>query len=517
MHCDLRGQQKIASILEAEIKDQIYVLPEDFATREFYPSLESLKRKFIIKSKGTVPASQLPASQLPADEDNEPSMLVSTSDDPCIDVDALMRRVVEKVNKRSLEKKFEGHTKAKKNEEEERKSDADNISKRDCEQNTNDYVHNQLKEGHFLLHDRLKNNILPDIPILRGQMSSPATFQNRTSPNPNLNLNAEDIGIVINTVNSEVLKTESGAKSQPNLDDIKTHEGKKKKKKKKEKKVKSYDGLAKYYTLFGSKMNFTAPRSVWEISSLSEDKIKNLMKSKPLDIIDFCKKYFIRVYPGGTRVDSSNYDPVKAWTAGGQMVALNYQTADEAMLLNYAKFAANGGIGYVLKPDYLTSAVVPHPSRAIYPHDMTTPKMKIKIRVISGQQFHFEDAVVGRDIIDPFVEIKLRGIDLDEESNPVYKTHVIKDNGFNPIWSTDGKVCEKEFTVIGPEHACLVFRVFDANLTNNTKLAWYAIEVPHLLQGYRVLPMLNSKFDQIPHCYLYVHVTIVHLDRKAKK
>ncbi len=33
-----------------------------------------------------------------------------------------------------------------------------------------------------------------------------------------------------------------------------------------------------------------------------------------------------RVYPKGTRVDSSNLDPVKPWSAGCQLVALNFQT-----------------------------------------------------------------------------------------------------------------------------------------------------------------------------------------------
>lgn len=33
-----------------------------------------------------------------------------------------------------------------------------------------------------------------------------------------------------------------------------------------------------------------------------------------------------RIYPKGTRVDSSNYNPQPFWNVGCQMVALNYQT-----------------------------------------------------------------------------------------------------------------------------------------------------------------------------------------------
>ena len=35
---------------------------------------------------------------------------------------------------------------------------------------------------------------------------------------------------------------------------------------------------------------------------------------------------FSRIYPKGTRLDSSNYNPVPFWNVGSQLVALNYQT-----------------------------------------------------------------------------------------------------------------------------------------------------------------------------------------------
>lgn len=35
----------------------------------------------------------------------------------------------------------------------------------------------------------------------------------------------------------------------------------------------------------------------------------------------------MRIYPKGTRVDSSNYDPHVGWTHGAQMVAFNMQVS----------------------------------------------------------------------------------------------------------------------------------------------------------------------------------------------
>ena len=81
------------------------------------------------------------------------------------------------------------------------------------------------------------------------------------------------------------------------------------------------------------------------------------------------ERQFVRTYPGGTRIDSSNYDPIPLWNHGIQMVALNVQTpgkylcvssivteielllyVDLSMYLNQGKFRQNGGCGYILKP-----------------------------------------------------------------------------------------------------------------------------------------------------------------------
>ena len=44
------------------------------------------------------------------------------------------------------------------------------------------------------------------------------------------------------------------------------------------------------------------------------------------------KKQLARVYPKGTRFDSSNYDPIYFWSSSFQLCALNYQTSGK---LNY--------------------------------------------------------------------------------------------------------------------------------------------------------------------------------------
>ncbi len=68
-------------------------------------------------------------------------------------------------------------------------------------------------------------------------------------------------------------------------------------------------------------------------------------------LINLTKKSFIRTYPGGLRIGSSNYDPVPAFASGSQVIALNFQTNDAALLLYLSRFIENGGIecGYVFE------------------------------------------------------------------------------------------------------------------------------------------------------------------------
>lgn len=58
----------------------------------------------------------------------------------------------------------------------------------------------------------------------------------------------------------------------------------------------------------------------------------------------------MRTYPGGIRIDSSNFNPIQYWAFGLQMIALNFQTPDVSMAINTAMFESSGNCGYALKP-----------------------------------------------------------------------------------------------------------------------------------------------------------------------
>ncbi len=110
----------------------------------------------------------------------------------------------------------------------------------------------------------------------------------------------------------------------------------------------------------------------WEMCSFGETKMLKLCDKYPAEMIEYNIHQFSRIYPKGSRVDSSNYNPTLAWSCGSQMVALNYQTSSEPMWVNDAKYMDNGGCGYVLKEPFLLHPgnlkQLPSPPTYIYLH-----------------------------------------------------------------------------------------------------------------------------------------------------
>lgn len=76
--------------------------------------------------------------------------------------------------------------------------------------------------------------------------------------------------------------------------------------------------------------NFSLPvsKTYNHCFSLSELKINAMIKDMTAhaQLVKHNKKYFLRVYPSGYRVTSSNYDPIYYWKRGVQMVSINWQT-----------------------------------------------------------------------------------------------------------------------------------------------------------------------------------------------
>ena len=102
---------------------------------------------------------------------------------------------------------------------------------------------------------------------------------------------------------------------------------------------------------FNKKESYPATHVV----SLSESNLSKMLRDEATrqDFVSHNRTHLVRAYPRGRRLTSTNFVPHHMWSAGIQLVALNWQTFDIGMELNAAMFARAGRCGYVLKPEYL--------------------------------------------------------------------------------------------------------------------------------------------------------------------
>jgi phosphatidylinositol phospholipase C, delta len=66
-----------------------------------------------------------------------------------------------------------------------------------------------------------------------------------------------------------------------------------------------------------------APEHVFSLSEVTTDKI---LKDGMVDLIKHSRTHLVRTYPKGMRLSSTNYEPHRYWSAGAQLVAINWQT-----------------------------------------------------------------------------------------------------------------------------------------------------------------------------------------------
>lgn len=185
------------------------------------------------------------------------------------------------------------------------------------------------------------------------------------------------------------------------------------------------------------------------MSSFAESAGMNYLKQSSIDFVNYNKRQMSRIYPKGTRADSSNYMPQVFWNAGCQMVSLNFQSSDLPMQLNQGKFEYNGGCGYLLKPDFMRRADKDFDPFADAPVDGVIAA-QCSVKVIAGQ--FLSDKKVGT-----YVEVDMFGLPSDTVKKE-FRTRLVANNGLNPVYNEDPFVFRK---VVLPDLAVLRFGVYE--------------------------------------------------------
>jgi phosphatidylinositol phospholipase C delta len=248
-------------------------------------------------------------------------------------------------------------------------------------------------------------------------------------------------------------------------------------------------------------------------------------------------RYMMRVYPNGWRVGSTNFDPLKYWRRGVQMVALNWQTYDLGMQMNDAMFA--GGTdqsGYILKPSELREIkMIPSIPNEAGPGYIKRERKNVNfsIDVISAQQLMRPKGLAQKRSVDPYIEVEVyHADDKEKEHKGVVgegglearskdgssglgtphkrRTHIVQENGFNPVF-------DKRFRFdLTTKHPELVFVRWTVRCSSDGQnysdkappLATYTAKLTSLKQGYRTLPLHDGNGDQFLFSTLFCRIKI---------
>jgi phosphatidylinositol phospholipase C, delta len=219
--------------------------------------------------------------------------------------------------------------------------------------------------------------------------------------------------------------------------------------------------------------------------SFSETKVRSMCrKNHARKWLIYNQSHMTRTYPAGSRVDSSNYTPILPWSTGCQMVALNFQTADNALRLNDGRFRENGGCGYVVKPTAL-----------MHPYEFSRDQIPVKltVRILSGSCLPKPKEQRVNDCIDPYVKVSVFDVkNGDKEKESTFSTSVVYNNGFFPIWNEEGF----RFTIENWAVAMLQLTIYDKDVTNDAFVATASIPISCLRKGLRSVKLFDTTNTQ---------------------
>uniref|UniRef100_A0AAQ5ZV28 1-phosphatidylinositol 4,5-bisphosphate phosphodiesterase n=1 Tax=Amphiprion ocellaris TaxID=80972 RepID=A0AAQ5ZV28_AMPOC len=231
----------------------------------------------------------------------------------------------------------------------------------------------------------------------------------------------------------------------------------------------------------------------YQMSSFVETKALEQLTKSPVEFVEYNKLQLSRIYPKGTRVDSSNYNPQLFWNAGCQLVALNFQTIDLSMQLNLGMYEYNGKCGYRLKPEFMR-----RPDKHFDPFTESTVDgivaNTLSVKIISGQ--FLSDKKVGT-----YVEIDMFGLPVDTKRK-AFKTKTSQGNAINPVWEEEAIVFKK---VVLPTLASLRIAVFEEG---GKFIGHRIIPVSAIRPGYHYISLRNEKNQSLTLPALFVYVEV---------
>ncbi|KAL7921974.1 putative phospholipase C [Trichoderma austrokoningii] len=246
--------------------------------------------------------------------------------------------------------------------------------------------------------------------------------------------------------------------------------------------------------------NWTQPEAKMptHMFSISEKKFIEYHEKQWEALFDHNKRYFLRAYPAGFRIGSSNLNPSIFWGGGAQIIALNWQETDEGMMLNEGMFV--GTSGYVLKPKGYRPALPSKEEDASKPTAIARTPVSLAFTFLSAQNIPLPPSEKSAKGFKPYVKVEL---------------HV--EGSKNSYAESDGHVHGSEYKVRTKTHkGCDVdlgaeklefkgvpgvveeltfvrFTIRDDEIGRDELAAWACVRLDRLGQGYRFVHLRNAK------------------------
>jgi phosphatidylinositol phospholipase C, delta len=222
------------------------------------------------------------------------------------------------------------------------------------------------------------------------------------------------------------------------------------------------------------------------IFSLSEGMVDSTHQHAAGKFFAHNRRFLMRSYPAGSRVDSSNFDPAAHWRKGIQFAALNWQTWDRGTMLNDAMF--DGSNGYVLKPAGYRDA--PHLHEPALASDRVL--RHLSIRVLGVQGLPLPAGVHDAHALRPYLTVELSAekhplAQADTKLEPLLRRTATKE-GACPSFD-DEHITFDYVDGVAPELSFVLFQICH---DLGSLVASACIRLDRLRTGYRLVRLRNS-------------------------
>ncbi|ORC88465.1 phosphoinositide-specific phospholipase C [Trypanosoma theileri] len=245
-------------------------------------------------------------------------------------------------------------------------------------------------------------------------------------------------------------------------------------------------------------LKYLENRQPYHCSSFVESKAKKIASSNSaaFAVINSC--CLSRIYPAGSRIQSSNYHPQVFWNCGCQIVALNWQSCKTySWRFNRGFFYDNGMCGYLLKPRHLISNT----------NSTETSQVRmLSLEIISAFCLPKPKRSSKGEIIDPLILCFIEG---PGNASTKRYTKAIRNNGFHPVWHGKGMNNEFSWEIQDWELSTLVIQVYDEDKTRNDFLGECTLPLRVIKKGIRRVPIHDIKGETLFGSFLMCSINYV--------